>query len=302
MSLNSEVKQVTIKSRLRKILKHKLSIHATELKEANKLLVSKYSDLENEKKEIISSINYAKLIHQALLPKKRHFERAHLDSFIFYKPKDIIGGDFYWLAQQDNFIFFAVADCTGHGVPGALLAVLTNSLLNYIVLGKGIYKTNEILQELDNRIIESFQLNELDVTFNNDWVDIGICMYDKSKGILEFSGAQRSLIIIGEEGFKEIRGNKFPVAGWQIETDRRFDIHEIEIKKSDMIYLFTDGYADQFGGNQNKKITKRRLNNILKTLYDKNTSHQEQELSNIFTDWKNKFEQTDDVCVMGVKF
>lgn len=257
--------------------------------------------LNSKNKEIVDSIQYARLIHQAILPKQRHFDRAFKESFYIYQPKDFIGGDFYWVTKVEELSYIILGDCTGHGVPGALLSVLGHSLLNYIVHGKNILSCKEIITELDQKVIDSFHMAQ-EERFNNDWMDISICCYNNKTNILEFSGAMQSLYLIRNENLFEYEGNKFPVAGWQIESERNFISHFINIQKNDIIYLLSDGLSDQFGGPQNKKFNRRRLKELLLSVSNLNMDKQKEMILHVFNKWKGNEEQVDDVCLIGIKF
>lgn len=265
-----------------------------DLKKAN-------AHLNNKNKEIVDSIQYARLIHQAILPKQRHFDRAFNNSFYIYQPKDIIGGDFYWVTKVDDLSYVVLGDCTGHGVPGALLSVLGHSLLNYIVHGKNILSCKEIITELDQRVIDSFHMAQ-EERFNNDWMDISICCYNNKTRILEFSGAMQSLYLIRENNLFEYEGNKFPVAGWQIETERNFISHQIKIQKNDTIYILSDGISDQFGGPKNKKFNRRRLKELLLTVSKINMEKQKEMILHVLNKWKGNEEQVDDISLIGIGF
>lgn len=259
------------------------------------------SQLNDKNKEIVDSIKYARLIHQAILPKQRHFDRAFKESFYIYQPKDFIGGDFYWVTNVDDLSYVILGDCTGHGVPGALLSVLGHSLLNYIILGKNILSCKEIITELDQRVIDSFHMAH-EERFNNDWMDISICCYNNKTKLLEFSGAMQSLYLIRNEKLLEYKGNKFPVAGWQIENERNFISHQLTIQKNDTIYLLSDGISDQFGGPKNKKFNRRRLKELLISVSKLPIDKQKEMILHIINKWKGNEEQVDDISLIGIKF
>lgn len=280
---------------------NEISSVINDLIKTNEYLKLNNIHLNNKNKEIVDSIQYARLIHQAILPKQRHFDRAFKESFHIYQPKDIIGGDFYWVTNVDELSYVILGDCTGHGVPGALLSILGYSLLNYIVHGKNILSCKDIITELDQRVIDSFHMAQ-EERFNNDWIDISICCYNNKTNMLEFSGAMQSLYLIRNENLFEYKGNKFPVAGWQIESKRNFKSHFIDIYKNDTIYILSDGLSDQFGGPQNKKFNIRRLKELLLSVSKLSMDKQKEMILHIFNKWKGDQEQVDDISLIGIKF
>jgi serine phosphatase RsbU (regulator of sigma subunit) len=272
-----------------------------DLVKSNEQLKRANTQLNNKNKEIIDSIQYARLIHQAILPKQRHFDRAFKESFFIYQPKDIIGGDFYWTTTYNELSYVILGDCTGHGIPGALLSVLAYSLLNYIVLSKKNLSCKDIITELDQRLIDSFHMTQ-EERFNNDWIDISICCYNNNTQQLEFSGAMQSIYLVRNENLFEFEGNKFPVGGWQIENERNYTYHTINIQRNDMIYLLSDGIPDQFGGPLNKKFNRRRLKELLLTVSNLSMDKQKEMIHHVFNKWKGDEEQVDDISLIGIRF
>lgn len=264
-------------------------------------LKRKYLSLYKKNKELISSLTYAQIIQKAILPKERHFNRLFADYFIYYEPQSYISGDFYWIGEEANFTVFAVGDCTGHGVPGALLTMLAQSFLNYIVLGKKITNPSEILKEFDKKFIESFS-NDKEETYHNDWIDIALCCYDKEKKLLYFAGAKRKILIISNNEPNLYSGSNYPIGGWQLEKNRTFDAYTIKIHQNDMVYLGSDGFQDQIGGKKNKKFGSKNLHLLLSGIYLFNGNKQKEVLQTAFLNWKATTDQLDDVCLMGVRF
>jgi serine phosphatase RsbU (regulator of sigma subunit) len=260
-----------------------------------------FSEISDQNKDFLDNLHYAQIIQDATLPKQRHFDRIFTDSFSIYNPKSIIGGDFYWCSENDKYSFIAVGDSTGHGVPGAMLATLGTSLLNYAVLNKGLTKSDEILKEVDKRFIESF-MTEGEYLNNNDWIEMAIIVYDKVKKVIQYSGAKTPIFIAGGQTIKEYKGDKYPIGGWQLEKFRNFTTTTIPVRNEDWVYISTDGYFDQFGGVNNKRYTKYKLKYSLLSQFHKSGVKQKQLLHSIFNQWKSGYEQTDDVCLVGVKF
>lgn len=248
----------------------------------------------------IESLKYARLIQRGLLPKTRHFKRHIEDHFVLYKPLHFVSGDFYWIGGKEGKTYVAVGDCTGHGVPGAMLSVLAMNILEYSVMNKGVSEPNEILRELDKKFIESFS-GIKEEEFNNDWVDIALVCIDKKEGRITFSSANRKLLFVTGAETIVCPGSQFPIGGWQIEENRQFSLKEIPYKKGDAIYLGSDGFQDQFGGDRLKKYTSNRLHNFLAGNSQHEMLKQKQMLEKEFTDWKGFEDQIDDVCILGVR-
>lgn len=247
------------------------------------------------------SLDYAELIQKALLPKDRHLGRAFRDHFAIHWQKEGVGGDFYWFAQAEGIEFVAVADCTGHGVPGALLAVLGQSLLNYIVLGKGVRHPSSILSELDRRLIASFQLSEQEY-YHNDWIDISLCAYYPDSRQVKFAGAQRSILHIKEGEYFEYKGANYPIGGWQLESERDFPSSSFSVEHGEALYMGSDGFQDQFGGLADKKFNRKRLKELLLGMCERPMDVQHEQLAQAFERWKGEREQVDDVCILGIRF
>lgn len=253
-----------------------------------------YADLKD-------GLRYAEMIQQALLPKERHFKRIFKDSFVFYRPQNHVSGDFYWIGQKDNLKYIAVGDCTGHGISAALLSVLAANILEYVVMNKGIKKTNKILMSLDSKFIESFS-NSGEEEFNNDWVDISLCCIDEPNKKIYFSSANRKMLHISKDGkSKVLKGSSYPIGGWQIEKDRNFKSNMFSYEEGDLIYLGSDGMQDQIGGPKNKKYKSSHLHEFLSKIYEYDMIQQSILMQEEFESWKADNPQQDDVCILGVK-
>lgn len=282
-----------------------------------KLLAEEQTSLVEEKnKEITDSINYAKRIQAAILPSDHLIKEYLQNSFILYNPKDIVAGDFYWmdtLSKQGNqTILFAAADCTGHGVPGAMVSVVCHNALNRSVREYGLIKPSEILDKTADLVIEQFDKSSEDV---KDGMDIALCslqIFDphfptkninpqensKTVGILEYSGANNPLWIIRNNEVIEIKATKQPIGKF----DQRipFENHSIELEKGDAIYIFSDGYIDQFGGDKGKKFKSKAFRELILSIQDKSMLEQKKIFENVFETWRGEIEQIDDVCIIGV--
>lgn len=254
--------------------------------------------VEEKNKEITDSIHYAKRIQAAILPPNKVVKEFLPQSFIMYKPKDIVAGDFYWLEHKDNKVFFAAADCTGHGVPGAMVSVVCNNGLNRSVREHGIIDPGKILDKTREIVIHEFEKSEDEV---KDGMDISLCVLDGQK--LLWAGANNPLWIVrpikDKYEFIELKPDKQPIGKYA--EEKPFTTHEVELQKGDSIYIFTDGYHDQFGGEKGKKFKAAKLKELLLSIQDKIMSEQHSIINNAFETWKGSLEQVDDVCVIGVK-
>lgn len=250
--------------------------------------------VEVKQKEILDSINYAKRIQAAILPSERLIKESLPDNFILYKPKDIVAGDFYWLEETNGVVFFAAADCTGHGVPGAMVSVVCNNALNRSVREFNLLDPGKILDKTREIVIQEFEKSDSDV---KDGMDISLCMIQNDK--LKWAGANNPLWIFRNHELIEIKPNKQPVG--KIEAIQNFATHEVELKKNDTIYVFTDGFSDQFGGEKGKKFKTARLKEILLSIQKLDMKTQLEFLHNTFENWKGDLEQVDDVCIIGVR-
>ncbi len=252
--------------------------------------------VEEKNKEITDSINYALRIQSAILPPINYVKEYLPESFILYQPKDIVAGDFYWMHVSGEKIFIAAADSTGHGVPGALVSVVCANALNRTVNEFGITETGKILDKTRELVIETFAKSVSDV---KDGMDISFMCIDENKKEVCWSGANNPLWYILDNEVKEIKGNKQPIG--KSDNALPFTTHVIKYEKGSVFYLFTDGYADQFGGDRGKKFKYKQLDSLLLSLYNKAPSQQESELKAVFNNWKGELEQVDDVCIIGIK-
>jgi serine phosphatase RsbU (regulator of sigma subunit)/Flp pilus assembly protein TadD len=257
--------------------------------------------VEEKNQEILDSITYAKRIQSAILPQPKLVKQFLEDSFILYKPKDIVAGDFYWLEVVDDTVMFAAADCTGHGVPGAMVSVVCNNGLNRSVREFGLMNANEILDKTREIVLEEFEKSDEDV---KDGMDISLCVLDTKTNILKWSGANNPLWILrknlsGETEFIETKADKQPIGKYSHATP--FTQHEIQIKKNDIIYIFTDGYQDQFGGEKEKKFRVSQMKELFTSLSEKPMEEQRKIIDQSFESWKGDLDQVDDVCIIGVR-
>jgi ligand-binding sensor domain-containing protein/serine phosphatase RsbU (regulator of sigma subunit) len=267
----------------------------TEMEEQKEELVSK-------NKNITDSIHYAKRIQEALLPSETHFKKILPDSFFLYMPKDIVSGDFYWINETHNKIFVAAIDCTGHGVPGAFMSIIGVELLRNITNVMGINDAAEILNRLDKGVHETFSKSLNDEAINvKDGMDVSFCVIDKELNTLQFAGAFSNMYLIRDSKIIEVKGDRFTV-GIGYDTDKPlFQNHDIDILPDDMIYMFTDGYVDQFGGPEGKKYKFRRFRHLLLSIHKYPLEIQRKYLLGSINEWKGQLEQVDDILIIGIK-
>ena len=256
--------------------------------------------IEEKQIEITDSINYAKKIQDALLISTVSLKEFIPESFILFKPKDIVSGDFYWIHKNDDgTIFFTVADCTGHGVPGAFMSMIGNSLLNENIIENKIEDTGLILDNTRASIIKS--LHQKDISSESrDGMDMALCKYNPKNKTVEYSGANNPLIHISGETINKIKGDSQPIGIYSGEL-KSFKTNKVRVKQGDMLYLFSDGFHDQFGGEKGKKYMSGKFYKFLLSISKENTEKQSKLMEEEFTRWKGSYEQIDDVCVMGVR-
>jgi len=257
-------------------------------------------ELEDAYKGMRDSIHYAQRIQVAILPIQSSIQESFPDSFVLFHPRDIVSGDFYWFIKRENKSFVACVDCTGHGVPGAFMSMIGNTLLNEIVLEKNIEAADKILDLLHIRIRQALHQDKGGET--RDGMDIAICVVDHAKNKLQYAGANRPFWMISGDALTEIKADKFSIAGDQMEENRKFTLHEVNLKSGDCIYLSSDGYADQFGGMKGKKMMVKTFQEKLLEIHSLPMEGQAARLEKHFNEWKGNLEQVDDVLVIGFRY
>ena len=274
-------------------------------KKANKLLELKNFEISNQKAiieekhaEITDSIAYAKRIQTAILPPLKLVKQLLKESFIIYIPKDVVAGDFYWMSETDDAILFAAADCTGHGVPGAMVSVVCNNALNRAVKEFRLIDPAEILNKTREIVIAEFEKSDEEV---KDGMDISLCSLSLKSNLLKWSGANNPLWILrkNQHQIEEIKADKQPIG--KFSDAKPFTTHTIQLQPDDQFYIFTDGYQDQFGGTKGKKLKAANFRTIIEKMSLKEMDQQADEIRNAFEAWRGSLEQVDDVCVIGVK-
>ena len=279
-----------------------------EIASKNEELQTQNHQILHQKQEITDSINYAKRIQEAILPVKKEIERVFPESFVLFKPKDIVSGDFYWFAHQNRQSIIVCADCTGHGVPGAFMSMICTDRINHTVLEKKINTPSALLSEVNQGIKRSLKQEDESNLKTKDGMDAAVCLYDHATSVLFYSGANRPLWLLRNGEIKEYKPTKMAVGGFTPE-DQVYDEIQIKIEKGDIVYLSTDGYADQFGGPKGKKLMVKAFKEILLQKSVLPFNKQCADLDKYIEDWRNTendsgevIEQVDDMCVMGIKF
>jgi PAS domain S-box-containing protein len=273
----------------------------SERKKAIHLLAKQKMIIEQKNKDILDSISYAKRIQDAIFPPEALVKELLPQSFVLFKPKDIISGDFYWVEKFHNKTYIAAVDCTGHGVPGALLSIVGYNLLSKAINEHDLTNPNEILNELSTGINQTLRQN-IDGSGIKDTMDIALCSIDRVTNKLEFAGAYNSLYLVRDGKLIEIRANRFPVGVFLRGAVQKFTNNQMQLQKGDMIYLFSDGYADQFGGPKGKKLKYNEFRKLLLSLHNLPVKEQKEALNKNLEEWKwITEEQTDDILVIGIR-
>ena len=252
-------------------------------------------ELEEKNQEILKSITYAKRIQRAILPPVHSIRENLENSFVLYKPKDIVAGDFYWMERKDDLIFIAAGDCTGHGVPGAIVSVICSSALNRSVNEFGLTDTGKILDKARELVLDTFAKSDEEI---KDGMDISLCSINVKDNTVCWSGANNNLVYIHKEEMQEIKAHKQPIG--KTDEPTPFPTHQLALEKGDKLYLITDGFADQFGGEKGKKYKRNHLEEFITSIQHNPLQTQGRELETTFENWKKGLEQVDDVTIIGI--
>ncbi len=256
--------------------------------------------IKEKNKDITDSIQYAKRLQEAVFPEADVLNTYFAESFVLFRPKDIVSGDFYWFEEVDNKTIIVVGDCTGHGVPGAFMSILGHNLLNQIILEDKVTSPEKILTILDKRVTNALNKRDSKESYN-DGMDMVICVVDKIKGTLQYAGANRPLVIRRGTELIELKPTKHAIGGIQDSTAKIFKQQEITIASEDVLYMFSDGYYDQFGGPKGKKFKYKQLTGHILSMASQPLEEQKKILADALLNWQGNLEQVDDVCVVGVK-
>lgn len=270
----------------------------TDNKNNEKRLIETNRQLLEQNKDITDSIYYAQRIQQSILQTQEQLRSYFEHSFLLYKPKDIVSGDYYWFHEDESYKYIAAIDCTGHGVPGAMMSMVANSMFKEVFINRKISNPSDILKALDEELEKSINKNQ-DATFN-DGMDVSLIRLDKATNELAFAGAFRSILISRGNEITELKGSRYPI-GFYSGIEKQFDTQLFQLQKNDGVYLFTDGFIDQFGGEKNKKLNKSNFKDLLSTINDMSMDEQEAFLEYSFNNWKQDNDQTDDVLVIAIK-
>lgn len=272
----------------------------SRIEERSRELQTQKEIIEEKNKDITDSIRYAKRIQEAIMPEKEMLQHYFQDSFILYRPKDIVSGDFYWFMEKYHKFLIAAVDCTGHGVPGAFMSVIGSNLLNQIVNEYGILEPEAVLDHLHFRVKVVLK-QDTEAAETNDGMDVAFCAIDPENHIVQFAGANRPLIIVRNGAIIDHKPDKHPIGGNQME-DISFTGNTIPLEHGDCLYIFTDGIPDQFGGENNKKFTSRKLYQIFQDHADKPMQEIGQILRENLILWQGREEQTDDNLIIGIRY
>ncbi len=273
--------------------------HLSEMKSAYREIEIQRSELQLRNKDLTDSLNYARRIQAALLPSEHHIRRIFPDYFIYYRPKHIVSGDFYWFSERDDKYFIAAADCTGHGVPGALMSMIGLELIHKIINDMKVDDSDQVLLTMNRELESAFFKEESGKPIIKDGIEMSICIIDKKTRLMEFSGAFLPVYIVRDDKLIEIKGDKKNVV--QSFAMVSFNRSTFTLQEGDLLYLFSDGYADQFGGPENKKFMYRRLRHILLTISKYPLPDQQRILDETIDSWMEGHDQIDDMMILGVR-
>lgn len=289
-----------------RMLEKKVQERTEEVVRQKEEIETKNYELEMLYKQVTDSILYAKRIQEAILPPDSYIKSLLPQSFVMFKPKDIVSGDFYWIDKKDNRIYVSAVDCTGHGVPGAFMSLVGHNALKDISKNSALVKPAEILNQMRETVVSTLHADK-DENRAKDGMDLALCSIDLKKMELQYAGAFNPLYLLRDGELIEIKANKFPI-GTFVGDVQDFDNHVLELKKNDVIYLFSDGYADQFGGSQEqnghyngKKFMVGRFRKLIKKISILPIEEQHQILEKTLSDWQGQHEQVDDILVIGFR-
>jgi len=284
-----------------KIQKKEIEEQRNSIEIKNKILEEANMLVESYMLKLTDSIEYAQKIQNAMLPPLTLVKSYFPESFIFYKPKDIVSGDFYWFGEVGDKVMFSVADCTGHGVPGAFMSLIGYELINQAVHVNNLLNPALVLDFLNDEIKVALRKSDLNNELK-DGIDIAFCSFDRESGLLEYAGALNPLAIVRNHEIILLKANRMTIGANNVPTHKAFDNQRVLLQKGDVMYLFTDGYVSQFGGPDNKKFNKRKFKDLLLSIQDLSMIDQKITINEILKNWMGKREQIDDILIMGLKY
>ncbi len=288
------------KAAIRKRTNIRLNQQKTEIENKNTELHAANLEIELKNKDITDSIQYARRIQEAILPEVEFAATFGDTAFVLYRPKDIVSGDLYWMAQSGDHLLFAAVDCTGHGVPGAFVSIVCSNLLSQSVKEHGLIRPDDILNDVNVRLSETLRQRQ-DTSRVRDGMDIALCCLNKKTLKLTYAGAFNPAWIFHDKTFIELMPDKFPVGLFEEEELRKFNYREIQLSKGDRIYVFSDGYSDQFGGLLGKKYKRSTFCDFVKNIQDQPMKIQGRLLDEEHLKWKGENQQIDDILVIGME-
>lgn len=280
-----------------RVLEQKVEERTAEVVQQKEEIEKQNEKISELYEEVTDSIKYAKGLQEAILPPDEFVQENLPESFILYKPKDIVSGDFYWVEKKKDKIYFAAVDCTGHGVPGAFMSIVGYNALNQALQNND--DPGSILDSLNKGVSKTLHNNAIGTT-TKDGMDLALCCYDKKTRTLEYAGAFNPLYLIRDGEINQIKADKFAIGTYYEDSSKKYTNHTIQLQEQDYIYVFSDGYADQFGGPKGKKFMYKRFRDYLLTLSGKSMNAQKEFLNDTIEEWKGPLEQIDDILVIGM--
>jgi len=271
----------------------------TAVKTQTKQLTEFNHELHLKQRDFSDSVEYAQRIQQAILPNPERLSQLFDSAFVLYKPKDVVSGDFYWFTETEEHIFVTAGDCTGHGIPGAMLTVLAVNLLREIVQKRGVHDPGQALNLLDQEVIITLS-DENGHYKAKDGLDLALVKIHKHTLVMEYAAAFRPVALVRNGEYTELKGERYPI-GFFDHIEKNFTTRVEQLQHGDSIYLFSDGYVDQFGGDRDKKFSKAKFRNLVESIQDMELDEQGGFLEYAFRNWKQENPQTDDVVVVGFR-